>query len=99
MEEVNGIASIDWLAQYVESDNIEELLRYIRQEYNSEGDETVHYRIYPYEDPPVFIDFFALSKHILDNPNEIWGNIPPNNLEIPVDIQKELLEIMKSFRR
>ncbi|MBU6998818.1 MAG: VWA domain-containing protein [Theionarchaea archaeon] len=98
MKEENGIAAIEWLARYVEAYDIGELLTRIRKKYNIPGEDE-QYRVYPYEDIPVFIDFHALSRYVFDHPGEIAGKIPPNNLEIPIDLQKELLNVMESFRR
>jgi hypothetical protein len=100
-KEVNGIISIEWLANYVEagSEDIDRLLKDIRDEYNKRGDENVEqYRAYRYESTPVFIDFYALSRYVFDHPGEIGGKIPPNKLEIPIDVQKELLEFMSPSR-
>lgn len=99
MKEVNGIVAVEWLARYVEADDIDELLTHIRKEYNRPGEEDEQYRVYPYEDIPVFIDFHALSRYVFDHPGEIAGKIPPSNLEIPIALQKELLDVMESFRR
>jgi hypothetical protein len=100
-KEVNGIISLEWLAKYVETgpDDIDRLLKDIRDEYNRRGDENVEqYRVYRYERIPVFIDFYALSRYVFEHPGEVGGKIPPNNLEIPIDVQKELLELMKPSR-
>ena len=99
LKESNGIAPIPWLGRYVETDNIDELLRYIRNEYNKQRGDDTQYRIYPYEQPPVFIDFYALANYIIENPGEIGGKIPPNHLSIPVPLQKELLELLKPSHR
>jgi hypothetical protein len=98
MKEFHGIASTEWLGRYVESENIDELLRYIRSEYNKKSDDDSQYRIYPFEQPPVFIDFYALANYIIEHPGEIGGKIPPNYLYIPVQVQKELLELLKPSR-
>lgn len=101
MEEVNGVASIEWLTRYVEvdPDDMDRLLRDIRDEFNRKGDQNIEqYRVYRYESIPIFIDFYALSKYLFDHAGEIGGKIPPNNLEIPIDVQNELLELMRPSR-